>query len=346
VPLIGVLGAEGSLGGLVLEELARRGHEPVPLGGPAAVEDGPALRAGLAGCEAAICALGRRELTRRVVEVALAAGTHLVDPVGDPGTMRWAFDRERDRVARRAGTTVVLAAGMCAVPGDPLAHLAAHAVTAPTAVHVCYAFPSPGGLLRAASGGTRRAFAELLGEPASSMVDGTLVDELPGESRRLAWFPRPVGPVHAAGVPAPEPLTVPRHVPSVRTVRTYLALSSWRAELLQAAGGIASREAGRRRIARRLTRRRGAPGPAQRAETRWACVAEAAGDEGVARAWAYGTDPYGTSAVSLVALAESVLDGHADAGVVPPSLVEVPEDLLDRLSARTDLRWSVNRPSG
>jgi hypothetical protein len=345
VPRIGVLGAEGSLGGLVVEELARRGHEPILLGGAAEVGDGPSLHTGLGGCAVAICALGRRRLTRAVLEAALVTGTHLVDPVGDPATMRWAVE-ERDTAARRAGSTIVLAAGLGAIPGDPLAHLAAQAVTAPTAVHVCYAFPSAGGLLRAASGGTRHAFAELLGEPALSVVDGTIVDELPGESRRLAWFPRPVGPVHAAGVPAPEPLTVPRHVPSVRTVRTYLALSSWRAELLQAAGGIARWEAGRRRLAQRLTRRRGAPAPARRDATRWACVAEAAGDEGVARAWAYGTDPYGTSAVSLVAIAESVLDGRADAGVVPPALVEVPEELLDRLSARTDMRWSLKRPSG
>jgi hypothetical protein len=345
VTRIGVLGTEGLLGGLVLEELARRGHEPLALGGAALVGDGPALYAGLEGCAVAICALGRRSLTRTVLDAALATGTHLVDPVGDPATLRWATE-ERDAVARELGTTLVLAAGLGAVPGDPLAHLAAHAVTAPTAVHVCYAFPSAGGLLRATSNGTRRAFADLLGEPVMSVVDGEVVDELPGEVRRLAWFPRPVGPVHAAGVPAPEPLTVPRHVPSVRTVRTYLALSSWRAELLQAAGGIASREAGRRRLAKRLIRRPGAAGPAQRDATRWACVAEAAGDEGVARAWAYGTDPYGTSAVSLVALAEAVLDGHADAGMVPPSLVEVPEDLLDRLSARSDLRWSVSRPSG
>jgi hypothetical protein len=177
------------------------------------------------------------------------------------------------------------------------------------------------------------------------MDAGRVVEELPGEVRRLAWFPRPVGPVHAAGVPAPEPLTVPRHVPSARTVRTYLALSSWRAELLQAAGNLARRPRGRRLLADRLTSRAGTPSVAQRAAARWACVVEAEGEEGVARAWAYGTDPYGTGAASIVALAEAVLAGRADAGVVPPALVEVPADLLDTLSARTDLRWSVSRPS-
>jgi hypothetical protein len=340
---IGVLGAEGFVGGLVVAELERRGHDAIPLGDAAVARDAGALRAALASCSVTISALGARDLTHRVLDAALATGTHLIDPVGDPETMRWALE-ERDGPARSAGVSVVLAGGLAAVPGDPLAHLAAHAVTTPREVHICYAFPS-GGVLGAASAGTRQTFADLLGAPALALARGELVEEHPGEVRRLAWFPRPVGPAHAAGVPAPEPLTVPRHVPSARTVRTYLALSSWRAELLQASGALAGRPAGRRLLARRLTARRDVLSPARRAGTRWACVAEAAGVEGVARAWAYGTDPYGTSAASLVALAEAVLAGHADAGVVPPSFVEVPDEFLDHLSARTDLKWSITRPS-
>jgi short subunit dehydrogenase-like uncharacterized protein len=347
VTRIGVLGAEGFVGALVATGLADRGHEIVRLDPiHARSDDDRALRGAFEGCVAVVSTLGPSDpVVRRVVDAAIASGTHLVDPTGDPTTLRWAFER-RDEAARDAGVTIVLAAGFSAVPGDPLAHLAAHAVTAPKEVHVCYAFPSSGGLLAGLSGGTRVAFAAQLGVPGVAVVDGRPVEEQPGEQRRLAWFPRPVGPVHAAGVPAPEPLTVPRHVPSARQVRTSLALSSWRAELLQAAGTIAMRPRGRAFLERRLTARPGAPSPARRAATRWACVAEAAGEEGVARAWAYGTDPYGAGAASTVALVEAVVAGHADAGVVPPALAEVPSDLLDTLSARTDLRWSVSRPGG
>jgi hypothetical protein len=345
VPPIGVLGAEGSLGRLVVDELGRGPHHAVPLGGHELAADASALRTALARHPLVISCLGDRGRCREVVDAALDTGTHLVDPVGDPGTLRWVTE-QRDGPAREVGVTIVLAAGLAAVPGDPLAHLAAHAVTAAREVHVCYGFPSSGGLLGGATAGTRRAFADLLGVPALALSDGRLVEELPGEIRRLAWFPRPVGPAHAAGIPAPEPLTVPRHVPSARTVRTYVSVTSWRAELLQASASLARHPRGRRVLERRLTAPRRTPSPSRRAATRWACVAEAAGEEGVARAWAYGTDPYATSAASLVTLARSVLDGHADAGVVPPSLVEVPADLLDALSARTDLRWSISRPSG
>jgi hypothetical protein len=344
---VGVFGARGFVGALVATGLAERGHGIVRLDPTHARSgDDRALRGILEGCDAVVSMLGPSDpVGRRVVDAAIASGTHLVDPTGDPATLRWAFER-RDEAARAAGVTIVLAAGFSAVPGDPLAHLAAHAVTAPREVHVCYAFPSSGGLMASLSGGTRRAFAAQLGVPGLAVVDGRAVEEQPGEQRRLAWFPRPVGPVHAAGVPAPEPLTVPRHVPSVRTVRTSLALSTWRAELLQAAGTLATRRRGRAFLQRRLTSRSGAPSPARRASTRWACVAEAAGEEGVARAWAYGTDPYGIGIASTVALVEAVVAGHADAGVVPPALAEVPGDLLDTLSARTDLRWSVSRPGG
>jgi short subunit dehydrogenase-like uncharacterized protein len=343
---IGVLGADGFMGGLVVDELGRRGHPVVRLADASArSEDEGGLRAAFEGCEVVVSVLGPSDpMARRVLDAAIATGTHLVDPTGDPGTLRWALE-ERAEAARAAGVTAVLASGFCAVPGDPLAHLAAHAVTAPREVHVSYAFPA-GGLLTALSPGTRRAVAAQLGVPGIALDRGKVVKELPGESRRLAWFPRPVGPTHAVGVPAPEPLTVPLHVPSVRTVRTYLALTSWRAELLQATGSIASWPPGRRFLERRFTSRREPPSPAARAATRWACVAEAAGEEGVARAWAYGTDPYGTGAASTVALVEAVAAGHPDVGVIPPALVEVPSDLLDTLSARADLRWSVARPSG
>jgi short subunit dehydrogenase-like uncharacterized protein len=346
VTRIGVLGAEGFTGGLLVEELSRHGHEPVPLDdAPLRAGDAATLRTALTTCDLAISTLGPGDpVVRAVVDAAIATGTHLVDLAGDPATLRWAA-AERDAAAREAGVTVVVGAGFASVPGDPLAHLAGHALTSPREVHVCYAFPSAGGFLAALSGGTRRAIAERLGEPGLAVHHGELVEELPGETRRLAWFPRPVGPAHAAGVPGPEPLTVPQHVPSARTVRTYLALTSWRAELLQAAGSLARWRAGRRFLERRLTARRAAPTPARRSTTRWACVAEAAGEEGVARAWAYGTDPYGTGAAAAVALAEAVVGGHADAGVIPPSLTEVPAELLDTLSARTDLRWAISRPS-
>ncbi|HSK22731.1 MAG TPA: hypothetical protein VK906_06130, partial [Egicoccus sp.] len=164
-----------------------------------------------------------------------------------------------------------------------------------------------------------------------------------GETRRLAWFPKPIGPAHAAAVPGPEPVTVAVHTPGIRQARCYLALPTWRAEVLQATGGLLRSPRWRDVVGRRLEQgdepATGADGP------RWACVAESRGGDGVARAWAYGRDPVGLGVAGLLTLAAAVLAGRVDAGVLPASLVDGPSALLDRLSVTAGLRWSVARPT-
>src|SRR5699024_6174887 len=100
---------------------------------------------------------------------------------------------------------------------------------------------------------------------------------------------------------------VPRHVPGVSTVRTYLAMPSARAEFAQMAASVA-RWPRARRLARRFLEG-GPPGPPSKVRegTRWGCVAEIRGDEGVARSWAYGHDVYGFTALAVVAVAERLM---------------------------------------
>lgn len=359
---IALLGASGFTGRLVAAELARRGHDIVGVGRDpdrvrqalsdldtvgdvrhADVADPAGVGQALANVDVAITTVGPYDLLGRpVLDEAIRHGCHYVDLAGEQPFLRWAY-QERDTPARAAGITAVPGAGLEFLVGDLLAQIAAEAVPAPIAVHVTYAVRSRG-LIPGSSRGTRRSIAVLLGRPGLALQDGDLVDELLGETRRLAWFPRPLGPSHAAGVPGGEVLTVPRHVPGVRTVRTYVAVPGWQAELLQLTGN-ATRWAPLRRVATAVLER-GSEGPSsdRRRDTRWACVAEVAGsNDEVARAWAYGTDVYRFAAVSAVVVAEAILEGRAATGVAPPALVGVPQDLLDRLAARSDLLWSVAR---
>jgi hypothetical protein len=203
--------------------------------------------------------------------------------------------------------------------------------------------PDRGGLLRAASPGVRRGIASALGAPCVAFVGGARTEERPGEERRLAWFPRPFGPHHAASVPGLEPLSVPRHLPQVQEVRSYLALSSPGAELLQATANLARWEPARRRLARRLERGadRWVPG---RPPARWAVVVEVEGEDGLARAWANGHDLDEATALIVTAVADSVAAGAARPGVVPPAHAGSPRELLDALAAASSIRWSVSRP--
>jgi short subunit dehydrogenase-like uncharacterized protein len=366
VTTLAVLGASGYTGHLVVSECVRQGHRPVVIGRDgdrvrrvlsdeivegwdpdvriADVNDAASLRAAFEGVDVVITTVGPFErLGRGVLDAAIASGTHYVDVTGKQHFRRWAI-QERDVAANSAGVVAVPAAGFDFLPGDVLASVAAGAVTWPSEVHVSYTIPSMGRFARRSSAGTRRSLAGLLGYRGVALVDETLVEELPFEQRRLAWFPRPVGPRHAAGIPGAEPLTVPRHVPGVRTVRTYLAMPGWQAELAQMGANVARWDRARRGAERILTRGDGGPPADVRRRTRWACVAEAEGQDGLARAWAYGHDVYGLTAVAVVAVAERVVSGSPPPGVVSPAMVGDPSELLDTIAARCDLRWALARP--
>lgn len=275
-----------------------------------------------------------------VLEAAIAGGCHYLDSTGEQNFIRWALD-DQGTAARSAGVTAVPACGLDYLPGDTLASLAARAVGAPVReVHVVYLARGGGIML---SRGTRRTIARMIGEPSVAFVDGEYAEESIGDVRRHAWFPRPVGPRNAAGFPGGEPLFVPRHVPSVRTVRSYLAMPGGLAE-----GAKLVTTLGRFRPASRIIRSvltAGPEGPSadDRRRQRWACIAEAVGEDGaLARAWAYGRDIYGLTGHAMAAVAERLADGRSQAvGVVSPAEALDAEELLDDLADAADLWWSV-----
>jgi short subunit dehydrogenase-like uncharacterized protein len=374
MPTIAVLGAAGVVGATVAGEAAARGHRVVPLvrdpvhsaavldplraslaahGGTGEVGRSRPVDAGrvdtlaeaLADVEVLVSAVGPAvNVGAGVLDTALAHGVHLVDLGAAPSYLRWAHE-ERAAAAAAAGVAIVPGAGISPLVGDLLTAIAADAVPAPSAAHVAYVLPG-GGHLGDATPGVRASLAAGVGRPALALVDGRLEEERTAEERRLAWFPRPVGPHHAAAIPGGEALTVPRHVAGIRTVRTYLAMPSWRAELAQFQANAARWDAARRRVVRRLERARPSPSALRRAGLRWAAVAEVADGELVARAWANGHDPYDLAAHAALAVVERILAGEVVAGVLAPAQVADPRQLLDGLSAVTDLRWSIARPDG
>jgi short subunit dehydrogenase-like uncharacterized protein len=373
MPTIAVLGAAGVVGRAVAVDAAVRGHHVVPLvrdrdraravldelrdsladlpevaGDLAAPRTTDAsqldtLAAAVADVDLLVAAVGPSAvLGAGVQETVVARGVHLVDLGASPGYLRWAYD-QGSSAALEAGVTVVPGAGFSPLVGDLLAAVAANAVRAPAAAHIAYVLPG-GVQLGDATPGVRASLAAGVGRPLLALVDGHLEEERTAEERRLAWFPRPVGPHHAAAIPGGEPLTVPRHVPGVRTVRTYLAMPSWRAELAQFQANASRWDAARRRVIGRIERDRPAPSAVRRAGLRWGVVAEVADGQAVARAWANGHDPYDLAAQAALQIAERVLAGETPAGVLAPAQVADPAQLLDGLSAVTDLRWSVVRP--
>lgn len=235
---------------------------------------------------------------------------------------------------------IVAGARFGMLPGDVLAEIAAREVLRPIEVHVSY-------LVRDVRSGVprdvKRTLFDALGEPVTVRVDGATVQERVGESRRLAWFPRPVGPQRALTIASQEPITVAARHPDVRLVRTYLAVPGPLAELMVSADILAARPRMKRLLGPLLLGAEQDPGDV--AGARWAVVAEAVGADGlVAHAWAYGSALDELAADGLALLAGRVGGGEVPPGVHGPGGAGDPAPLLDTLASSTDLRWSVRSP--
>lgn len=359
---IGVLGAGGVLGRLVVDAAQANGAEVVPaahdpaeagsvLGVPAAAvrrvdaRDAAAVAALCDAVDAVVVATpGVGELT---VEAAVRAACHHLDASLHPQHVTAVLDRWHEP-AGAAGVSVLPAAGLLCTVGDLLAARALREVPAPRQVHVAYALSGPGGPVRPTSVAVRLEVADLLASYGSALVDGRVRRERPGEARRLAWFPRPLGMRHAAGIPGAEPLTVPRHTTGVTTARTYLALRTVATELLQAAATVTRWAPAGRLVRAALVGGSDQPLPAARAATRWACVAEAVpatgappGRHDVVRAWASGRDPYATAAAVLARLATAAATGELRCGAQPVAAAGDAAGWLDELAQVAGMRWSV-----
>lgn len=359
---IALLGASGYAGRLIARELDARGIPFTPVGRdlgrleaavtglssamvPTAVDAGDrgSVHALAGAHDVLLNAVG--PFVRHGVTVAGAcvdAGCHYVDISAEHGHQQDLFDH-LDGSATAAEVAILCGAGLQSVPGDALATIAADAVGDPAEVHVAYYVPGALAMVRRLSAGSHRSMVAVAGRPQSVVVGGERAQERLGEARRLAWFPKPVGPHHAAGTPGLEPLTLPRRRPGLKTVRTYVAMPTWQAEAAQFLGNVVRSGRVRDLLVRVTEGRSGGPGEADRAATRWACVAEASGTDGIARAWAYGHDIYGFTATSSVLLTQCLGLGSVR-GVVGPADVDDPRHLLDELADRTDLRWSLVRP--
>ena len=255
-----------------------------------------------------------------------------------------------------AGEAVTVAPGIGAIAHDVvdvadagwfggigvlLGAVAVDRATDPAALHVAYGtLPRPTTGWRAVGPSARLAALDALAGGGTARVEGEVNDEPLAVGRRLAWFPSPVGPAHAAAVPGAEAAVVAEPLASIPTVRTWVAAGSVRSELLQALG----RHSGPGRVGDALRRQAARPRRAEGERTRWAVVAEVRdGDGDVVRAWANGVDPVGVTGTLLAVAARAA----ATTDVRPRSVVELAPTgaLLDQLADAGVLRWSVARPT-
>ncbi|WP_033427281.1 saccharopine dehydrogenase NADP-binding domain-containing protein [Saccharothrix syringae] len=315
---IAVYGAGGFTGGLVVEELGRRGAEVVPVGrrGPvvAPLDDPDALVAAFRGCAVVVSAVAPFAAHGEpVLRAALAAGCHYLDTSGEQWFVKEVFDGFAG-AAVEAGVTAVPAATDDGVPGDLVAHLVARELGEVDVLTVAD--------LRQASGAASRGTGRSMALAGDRLTTGAFQYSR-GEWRTdLVVEADEVGP-GAVAFGLPGTITVPRHVTARRVQGVVLP------DLAAAFGGLTAE------FAETLPP---VLGEEERHTNEWRMAAFATAPDGRrARGAAWGTDPYGTTAVVAAELALRLAEGDVRPGVLAPAQVVEPAGFLDRLG----VGWEV-----
>lgn len=310
---LAVLGATGYTGRLVCREARARGLELRLVGrGRRALEevagredevrvadarDRGALVEALGGAFAVASLAGPfLRIGTAPVEAALAAGIHYVDVAGEQAHSRRIYGEYGAR-AERLGLVLLTAFGFDYVPGDLAARLAAESLEGVEEVAVGYSVSGARG-----SRGTKRTIADVAGQPHLAWDGGRLADSAFGRTTRRFRFDG--GEHHAVEWGGAEPLTVPRHTPGVRRVRSYVQAP----RMARHAARLAPAAAPLLRLAARL----GPDGPPEhrRRAARFTVLAEARGGGRARRATLVGSDVYGLTALLVAEAARALRDGE------------------------------------
>jgi short subunit dehydrogenase-like uncharacterized protein len=331
---LAVLGATGYTGRLVLREARAAGLELRLVGRrrralKAAAQRGEEVRVadarnadGLAaafeGAFAVVSLAGPYlEVGTGPLEAALRAGAHYLDVTGEQEYARRVYDDFGLR-AERAGLVLLTAFGFDFVPGDLAARLAAE--TLPRVEEVAIAYAVRG---MRPSRGTLRTVALAAGRPHLALEEGRRVPSRFGATTRRFRFP--FGERGAVEWPGTEPLTVPRHTPGVRHVRSYLRAPRAAAPLGRLGGGA-------RPLLRAAARlRRAAAGADGRRSDSFAVVAEARGPDGARRAVLVGSDVYRLAALLVAEGARALHAGEVrGVGALAPAEAFDARRLVER----------------
>jgi short subunit dehydrogenase-like uncharacterized protein len=346
---VGVLGATGYTGTLIVRELKRR-RIPLLAAGrnhdklqrlAAEVGDLDVIEVDVQD-QASLERLAQRshviintagpfvEYGEPVVRTAIANGVHYLDTTGEQPFMKAML--VQDHRARERNVAVVSAYAFEVAVSDCAAAVAAEGFTEISTVHVTYAtrFHS--------SQGTQRTVLRMLQSAGYAYSGGKWVEEAPARVVRYTDFPAPLGRVAAVSFPSAEIITIPRHL-KLREVRVFMSVPAF-------AAGPLSVTAPYLRLLLHTPLLRlatvaigsGTGGPDEKTRRRdeFRIAVDVRGVRGGAadhrQLLVHGRDPYGLTAVIAAYGAEQMCrDDYAASGVLPPATAFAPQAFLDYL---------------
>jgi len=347
---IGVLGATGYTGRLIVEEL-RRLREPVVVAARnpdklrhvaeatgfeslvADVADATSLDRLTGQCRVLINTAGPFiDYGEPVVRAAIANGCHYVDTTGEQPFMKAML--AHDALAQERGVAVVSALAFEIAVGDCAAAVAGAGFREISSVHLTYATRFH------ASQGTQRTIVRMLQTAGYAYERGAWVETPPASVVRTVDFPPPIGRVTAMSFPSAEVITIPRHLP-VREVRAFIAVPAPVAHTVQWMSGpltAALRGPLGRLATRAIGTDTGGPTESTRHADTFAILVEVRGIRqgaaSVERLLVKGRDPYGLTATIAAYGAQRMTDaGYDRRGVLAPAAAFDPRALLDDLAS-------------
>jgi short subunit dehydrogenase-like uncharacterized protein len=355
-PLV-VYGATGFTGRLVVDEARRRGLAPILAGRNQATLEAmaeevgaPEVRVADASQPATLekvfegagvvvsCAGPFARLGEPVLRAAIDAGAHYLDTTGEQLWMARMMDVHSAEAERR-GVTAILAHAFEYAVGDCAARIAVEATPGAETVEVVNRVEGAG-----TTRGTKKSMLDVLAKPALAVVNGRRREEPQLAHRARVRFPDEDWDRIAVSYGGGEVLSAPSFAPSVRTVRTYLALPQVVAALapwIARGAGALLTDRLRRLLEARIDAGAVGPGEERRDQPWWVLArVRAAGRE--TRVTASGYDGYGVTGVICALGAQWLLDGRAlRAGVVTSAQAFAPREFLDAL-APAGVGWRLD----
>jgi Saccharopine dehydrogenase NADP binding domain len=331
--MISVVGATGYMGGLIVDNLTRRGlhvraigRDQARLAGLAAQHPGIAtaiperwdaeqLAAVMRGSDVVIgCAGPFKVAGAAVVDGAISAGAHYCDSTGEPAFIQSVFDR--DAAASQAGVVLVPGFAFEFTLGDLGLAIASESFGPIARAMAVYSPGTP-----ATSPAMRQTIFGMMADPAS------------GIGRLSQTVTTAAGRVTGLNIPSGEALMGPRHV-KVDSFTTYHVIGI-PALAARAAGASMRLPVVGKRIARMAMR--GAPGPsAADRDTDFACHVQVEAEDGRRRAILLeGHDAWGYAGRVLAELATRLAtDWKGVTGARAPAEVVHPREFLNGLNVR------------
>jgi len=284
------------------------------------------------------CAGPFARLGEPVLRAAIAAGAHYLDTTGEQLWMARMMDLHSAEAERR-GVTAILAHAFEYAIGDCAARIAVAETPGAETVEVVNRVEG-----FATTRGTKKSALDVLGKPALAFVNGRRREERQLAHRARVRFPDEDEDRVALSYGGGEVLSAPSWAPTVRTVRTYLAVPEPVAALAPWVARGAAALLGRR-LQRLLEARidAGATGPGdERRDQPWWVLARVRGAGRETRVTASGYDGYGVTAVIAALGAQWLLAGRAQrSGVVTSAQAFDPRELLDAL-APAGVGWRID----